>query len=67
MNHFAESYKGFERRSKPGYARSGRVCGQQLRTAEAQQHHASGLALVTAAIALWNTAMCVRDRDSQRA
>ncbi len=47
------------------------VCFHRLgrmrdRTAEAQQHRASGLALVTAAIALWNTVYLGRARDALR-
>ena len=45
------------------------VCFHRLgrlrdRTAEAQQHRASGLALVTAAIALWNTVYLGRALDA---
>ncbi len=36
------------------------------RTAELQQHRASGLALVTAAIALWNTVYLGRALDALR-
>ena len=36
------------------------------RTAELQQHRASGLALVTAAIALWNTVYLARTVDALR-
>jgi TnpA family transposase len=47
------------------------VCFHRLgrlrdRTAEAQQHRASGLALVTAAIALWNTVYLGRALDAVR-
>lgn len=47
------------------------VCFHRLgrlrdRTAEAQQHRASGLALVTAAIALWNTVYLGRALDALR-
>ena len=47
------------------------VCFHRLgrlrdRTAEAQQHRASGLALVTAAIALWNTVYLGRALDTLR-
>jgi TnpA family transposase len=47
------------------------VCFHRLgrlrdRTAELQQHRASGLALVTAAIALWNTAYLSRALDALR-
>jgi len=47
------------------------VCFHRLgrlrdRTAEAQQHRASGLALVTAAIALWNTIYLGRAPDARR-
>jgi TnpA family transposase len=47
------------------------VCFHRLgrlrdRAAEAQQHRASGLALVTAAIALWNTTYLGRALDSLR-
>ncbi len=47
------------------------VCFHRLgrlrdRTAEAQQHRASGLALVTAAIALWNTVYLSRALDALR-
>ncbi len=47
------------------------VCFHRLgrlrdRAAEAQQHRASGLALVTAAIALWNTTYLDRALDSLR-
>jgi hypothetical protein len=47
------------------------VCFHRLgrlrdRTAEAQQHRAGGLALVTAAIALWNTVYLGRAQDALR-
>ena len=47
------------------------VCFHRLgrlrdRTAELQQHRASGLALVTAAIALWNTVYLGRALDAMR-
>jgi TnpA family transposase len=47
------------------------VCFHRLgrlhdRTAQAQQHRASGLALVTAAIALWNTVYLGRALDAAR-
>ena len=52
-------------------ALSGAVCFHRLgrlrdRTAAAQQHRASGLALVTAAIALWNTVYLGRALDALR-
>jgi len=43
-----------------------RLGRQRDRTAEAQQHRASGLALVTAAIALWNTIYISRALDDLR-
>ena len=58
---------------KPGavHALARAVCFHRLgrlrdRTVEAQQHRASGLALVTAAIALWNTVYLGRALDAVR-
>jgi hypothetical protein len=45
------------------FHRLGRLHG---RTAQTQQHRASGLALVTAAIALWNTVYLGRALDAAR-
>ena len=62
----AELNKG---KSRNALARA--VCFHRLgrlhdRTAQAQQHRASGLALMTAAIALWNTVYLGRALDAAR-
>ena len=62
----AELNKGEARNALAGavcFHRLGRLCD---RAVEAQQYRASGLALVTAAIALWNTVYLDRALDDLR-